>query len=267
MLNHTFPWLRFLFMAPLVLVAGGCAGHPGHYTGATQGIAFDRDVAIFTSSTESLAKYDSQWNLLWRNDSILNNLPAAANHLGDIDYLDGEIFGVISRWAGCENMPPPIEVLAVFNATNGALVTWSNLTSEHHGVSSVTLIPEQRRVIASSFCNYKNGFTTLWVYDLDALLSNAPGSSLSAIDTITLSAPIPQIQGLDWNSKTSQFLVGADTGGRAGSLWLISSKGVVSGPVYNVPDNQGTELEGVDYSTGSMYYLENGTVYAVPGRN
>jgi hypothetical protein len=232
--------------------------------GAKQGLAIDGRHAVYISSTNYLSAYDGDWNRHWINKSPFDGLPSGADHIGDIAHYDGKIIAPVESFAinGCKKAPN-IALLAVYDPANGDLLTWSNISADAHEISSVTIVPEENRVVVSSYCSLNSGYTTLWNYDLNALLTDAPGSSLRATETIKLSKPIANIQGIDWNSRLGLFLVSADTGGKAGSLWFLSGSGAVNGPIFNVPDAQGTELEGVDFSTGNIYYLENGYVHAI----
>jgi hypothetical protein len=81
--------------------------------------------------------------------------------------------------------------------------------------------------------------------------------------TTTLSSAISEIQGISWNAAANQFAISTDMDGTAGSLWLVTPAGTVSGPIYIVPASVGTELEGVDYISGDLYFLESGYVYGV----
>ena len=229
--------------------------------GGTQGVAIDPNNNIYISSTQQLVAYDRNWHVLWTNDKLFAGLPSAVSHLGDVDYGNGYIYGPVEAWRACTSYLPA--VLAVYSAETGQLVTWSDITADRHEASSVAVIPGSNQLVVSSYCSNESGFTTLWSYDLNALAANAPGSTITSIGTITLSTAIAQIQGISWNATASQFAIAADNNGQAGSLWLATATGSVTGPVYIVPASVGTELEGVDYNSGDLYYLENGYVYGV----
>jgi len=157
----------------------------------------------------------------------------------------------------CSSFGPT--VLAVYNAGNGALTTWSDISADLHEASSVAVVPEKDQVVVSSFCDAYQGFTTLWVYNLNTLLNNPPGGVLTATTTIRMSIPVQFIQGISWNSTIGQFLA-STVGGVAGNLWYIAPDGGVTGPAYVVPGTQSAELEGLDFTTDNVYYLENGYV-------
>ena len=61
-----------------------------------QGIAIDSNF-YYVSDTRSLLKYDKQGNLLQRNDQPFQH-PEIANHFGDIDVHDGEIYCGIEKF-------------------------------------------------------------------------------------------------------------------------------------------------------------------------
>ena len=229
--------------------------------GATQGVALDSQGHIYLSSNQSLAAYDSQWHQIWNNSNALAGLPSAVNHLGDIDYSNGYLYGPVEAWAGCTGKFSPT-VLAVYNASTGNLVTWSDISADGHEASSVAIDSADNEAVVTSFCP-GDGFNTLWSYDLNALVANPPGSSLTYTSTTSLSTPIQYIQGISWNADAKLFVISADKNGPGGSLWLASPEGVVTGPVYVVPLSVGAELEGVDYNSGNLYYLESGYVYGI----
>lgn len=55
-----------------------------------QGIAIDKDY-YYVSDTRALYKYDKQGNLVMKNDQPFKH-PELANHFGDIDIFNGEIY-------------------------------------------------------------------------------------------------------------------------------------------------------------------------------
>lgn len=61
-----------------------------------QGIAIDSNY-YYVSDTRALYKYDKNGNLLQKNDAPFQH-PEIANHFGDIDVFDGEIYCGIERF-------------------------------------------------------------------------------------------------------------------------------------------------------------------------
>ena len=55
-----------------------------------QGVAIDKDY-YYVSNTRALLKYDKEGNLVAKNDKPFKN-PELANHFGDIDIYNGEIY-------------------------------------------------------------------------------------------------------------------------------------------------------------------------------
>lgn len=55
-----------------------------------QGIAVDKDY-YYVSDTKVLYKYDKEGNMLMKNDQPFQH-PEIANHFGDIDVYNGEIY-------------------------------------------------------------------------------------------------------------------------------------------------------------------------------
>jgi hypothetical protein len=267
------------FLIPLTaasLVICGCTAVPVPFSGtsssgsetpaiatspnlhATQGIAINSNKSAYVTSNAWMAGYDSNWNLLWQNNNVLSALPPSVNHLSDAAYSDNRIIAPVVNWVSCSSVKPVL--LTVFNAENGSLITWSDISVNGPDGSSATVVPELNKVVVSSYCNLNHGYSTLWLYDLDTLLNNPPGSTMQPTGTISLSQPISAIQGISWNPDSKMFVVSTDTGGVAGSIWYISSDGIVLGQAYVVPGSQSMELEGVDFSTGNLYYLEGGIV-------
>jgi len=227
----------------------------------SQGVAIDSDNHVYISSTQQLTAYGKDWGVLWSNTNPLSGMRSGVTHLGDVAYYNGYIYGPVEAWNGCNSFLPA--VLAVYDAKTGQLVTWSDITADGHEASSVAVVPSTNQMVVSSFCSAENGNATLWTYDLNALTTNAPGSTMTYTGTITLSTAIPLIQGISWDATANQFAISADVGGNAGSLWLASATGTVSGPIYVIPSATGLELEGLDYSSGILYYLENGYVTGI----
>ena len=227
------------------------------YTAALQGVAINGNQSAYVSSNYWLAAYNASWSLQWKNTNELAGLPGVT-HIGDIDYYNGKLIAPVENYAGCSSFAPVF--LAVYDASSGALVSWSDITANGHEASSVTVIAEKSQVVVSDFCGQISGRNKLWIYDLNALLKNRSGSTLSAIGSVQVTPPLPAIQGISWNSVIGQYLVSTDIGGPAGSLWYFAPDGTVSGPAYVVPGSG--ELEGVDFSNGKAYYLLNGYVYS-----
>jgi len=193
------------------------------------------------------------------NSNELSGLPGIVNHIGDVDFYNGKLIAPVQYFSSCANYASP--VLAVYDASNGSLLSWSDISADGHEVSSVTVVSDKNQVVVSSFCGANQGDKTLWIYDLGAVLNNPPGSVLSAVGTIHLSTSLQTIQGISWNSALGQYLVSTDLGGPGGTLWYIAADGTVSGPAFVLP--QTGELEGVDFTTGNIYYLINGYVYCI----
>lgn len=226
-----------------------------------QGFAINGSDNIYASYTMHLTAYDRNWRVRWDNTKPFDGLPSSVSHLGDVDFANGYIYGPVEAWGGCSSYLPA--VIAVYSADTGKLVTWGDISADGHEASSVAVVPATGQLVVSSFCSNQNGFTTLWAYDLKTLLTNPPGSKISYSGTITLSSPIANIQGVSWNESAGQFAISADNNGPAGSIWLASAAGAVTGPVYIVPSSIGVELEGVDYNSGNLYYLESGYIFGI----
>ena len=62
-----------------------------------QGVAADSNFYYVSGST-ALYKYDKQGRLAAKNERPFEGLPLAANHIGDIDVWDGEIYAGIETF-------------------------------------------------------------------------------------------------------------------------------------------------------------------------
>ena len=56
-----------------------------------QGVAIDNEF-IYISGSKTLSRYTKQGELELRLETPLENYPIAANHIGDIDVYNGELF-------------------------------------------------------------------------------------------------------------------------------------------------------------------------------
>ena len=102
-LQHKMKKLLFLFLA-LFLTITSNAQHLGTSYRlkkvipvlGRQGIAIDRDY-YYVSDTKALYKYDKEGNVVMKNLQPFQN-PALANHFGDIDIFNGEIYCGIEKF-------------------------------------------------------------------------------------------------------------------------------------------------------------------------
>ena len=93
--------IGFLFLA---IGAGAAAQHIGEEyqlktiipVDGRQGIAIDENY-YYVSDTKALLKYDKEGNLVARNDAPFRH-PDIANHFGDIDIYNGEIYCGIEKF-------------------------------------------------------------------------------------------------------------------------------------------------------------------------
>ncbi|GEM_PF-5576847 len=79
-------------------------------------------------------------------------------------------------------------------------------------------------------------------------------TTLESKGTLTLSTPIPRIQGVSFDPASRRFAVAADNPARTiGYIYFVSLDGEVVGPTYTVP--QTGELEGLDFTQGYIGYV------------
>lgn len=248
---------RIPFVAPVPNVSPYIAG-----PATIQGVAVDPYGDYYISFTNWMAAYDSHWKLVWKNSHPFSGIPLTVNHIGDIEYYNGFIYAPIEEFKSCQGYSPVL--IAVYNADTGALVNWIDISADGHEASATTVVPEQGTIVVSSFCLAKGAPSTFWRYDLQSVQTSPRGSALRSESTMALSQPINYIQGISWDRTTGQFLLSAAVQSSAGTLWWVSGTGKVEGPVFNVPTNQGNELEGVDATAGNAYYAEKGYIYGIP---
>ena len=77
-----------------------------------QGIAIDSNY-YYVSDTKVLYKYDKQGNLVMKNDQPFQN-PEIANHFGDIDIYNGEIYCGIEKFEYAHTF----KLIRIFNRNN-----------------------------------------------------------------------------------------------------------------------------------------------------
>lgn len=219
-------------------------------TGATQGYATD-GANHYLFSTASLQEDDAQWTMIYSNSSPFGGLPQGVTHVGDGDYYHGKLYAPVEQFASCDNFSHQTIVVYSAHTKDLPLSTYADISANRHEVSSVTIVPSTNSLYVSSFCDGSR----LWIYDVNTLALKG---------TLELSESIQRIQGISWSSARHQFAVTSDDPSMTtGYIYLVSSTGKVTGPVYTPP--QRGELEGVDYTQGAIRYLIGGYVYFLAG--
>lgn len=155
-------------------------------TSSHQGVACD-GAHYYVSHTNKITKYDMSWSVVATNNDPVGDVGGGVNHLGDIDVVDGIIYGVIENYVNIStysNMK-----LARFNASTLAYIDSVDVSAQGHEVSSVAYCDRDGYLYVSS---YADG-SKLWKYDR---------STLAYVGALTLSSTVTLIQGVTyWNDS------------------------------------------------------------------
>ena len=163
-------------------------------------------------------------------------------HVGDGEVNGGKIYAPLgcATQEGCKKEAVAIGVYAADTA-GLPLQQWVDITSSACDGSGVAVGPNNTLYVSSFFVNPD----ILCLYDATTLESKG---------TLTLSTPIPRIQGISFDPASQRFAVTADNEARTvGYFYFVSLHGEVVGPAYTVP--QTGELEGLDFTQGYIGYV------------
>jgi len=208
---------------------------------ATQGYATD-GTNNFLFSTREIVETDSRWNIVYKNSAPFLGIHLPLAHVGDGEVSGGKIYAPL----GCatqEKCTTDAVAIGVFSANIAdlPLQQWADITSSGCDGSGIAVGPNNTLYISSFFVNPG----ILCLYDATTLESKG---------TLTLSAPIPRIQGISFDPASQRFAVTSDSEDRtAGYIYFVSLDGTVVGPVYTVPRTG--ELEGLDFTQGYLGYV------------
>lgn len=199
-------------------------------TGSHQGYATDGDSHFLFDTRRILKRADDAiWQITAVNDTPFIGLPLY-NHLGDGDYFEGYLYVAAERYVSCSDHSSAAVI--VFNAETLARNRVITL-SEGQEISGVAVDPDERKLWVSSYCDGSQ----LWVYDLD---------TMQLVRTVTLSPPVPNIQGFAY--RKGVFFLAQNTG----TLRKLSLDGS-SVQVYHT--NSPGAHEGLDYSQAEIRWL------------
>lgn len=213
---------------------------------ANEGYATD-GTNHYLMSFNSIAILDSNWKWNQFNDRALAGFPLAVNHIGDGAYFDGKLYAPVEHWHSCDTVSN--QTIAVYNmkAKDLPLIRKKGVSANGQEVASIAIAPSKNELYTASYCDSSK----LMVYNL---------KTLTLKRTIPLSRNIKKIQGISWNSSRQQFAMTSDNPpSKVGFVYLISPDGKVTGPIYTTPALG--EMEGVDYTQGTIRYLIDNHVY------
>jgi hypothetical protein len=208
---------------------------------ADQGYATD-GINNFLFSTEKIVQTDSQWNVVYANSAPFSGIDITLAHIGDGEVSAGKIYAPLAclTQEGCE---PEAVAIGVYSADTAGLplAQWADITSSGCDGSGIAVGPNNTLYVSNFYVNPD----VLCLYDATTLKSKG---------TLTLSAPIPRIQGISFDPVSERFAVTADNATRTiGYIYFVSLDGEVVGPAYTVP--QTGELEGLDFTRGYIGYV------------
>ena len=208
---------------------------------ATQGYATDGK-NNFLFSTQKIVETDSQWNVVYTNSTPFRGINITLDHVGDGEVSGGKIYAPL-LCATQEGCSPEAVAIGVYSADTAGLPLqqWADITSSGCDGSGIAVGPNNTLYVSSFFVNPD----VLCLYDATTLESEG---------TLTLSTPIPRIQGISFDPASQRFAVTADNANRTiGYIYFVSLDGKVVGPAYTVP--QTGELEGLDFTQGYIGYV------------
>src|ERR1700691_757610 len=208
---------------------------------ATQGYATD-GINNFLFSTQSIVETDSQWNVVYTNSTPFSGITIKLTHIGDGEVNGGRIYAPLACNTQ-EKCSPEAVAIGVYSADTAGLPLeqWADITSSGCDGSGIAVGPNNTLYVSSFFVNPD----VLCLYDATTLESKG---------TLTLSTPIPRIQGISFDPASQRLAVTADNAAKAvGYIYFVSLDGEVVGPAYTVP--QTGELEGLDFPQGYIGYV------------
>jgi hypothetical protein len=208
---------------------------------ATQGYATDGS-NNFLFSTKSIAETDSTWTVNYSNSAPFSGIDITLSHIGDGEVSDGKIYAPLAC-ATQDGCSPEATAIGVYSADAAGLPLqqWADITSSGCDGSAIAVGPNNTLYVSSFFVN-------------PDLLCLFDATTLKSKGTLTLSTPIPRIQGLSFDPRSQRFAVTQDDADRSvGYIYFVSLNGQVVGPAYTVP--QTGELEGLDFTQGYIGYV------------
>ena len=216
--------------------------------GFSQGWAFDGTFG-YNFRTESISKYNSDWERLDRNSfpfSSLTNYTGLTNynHLGAGTCYAGRLYVAMEDWHGCGSVAN--QSIGVFSTVDLHRISVTVVSNYQNEISAVTVAPDLGTngiVFAASFCDG----THLFEYALP---------DLNHVRSLKLSQNIPLIQGIGYHNKL--IYVDADSGTNA-LIYAISPETGEVRYLASITVPKAKEYEGLDVSQGDFRIAEGGT--------
>jgi hypothetical protein len=189
---------------------------------------------LFDTKSLYLSTSYNSLNVIASNKDLL---VAGTNHLGDGDYYNGQVYGVIEDYVGCSSQTGPV-FISIFDGLTLEELQAVDITDNQTEASGIAILPDTDEAVVSSYCDGKK----LYVYRM---------SDWSLSRTIPLTISVLNIQGVAYRQG---FLYIADATGRLYGLNLSDNsmrlllKATMPG-----------EYEGIDFHSGELRWLLNTT--------
>jgi hypothetical protein len=164
------------------------------------------------------------------------NVPGT-NHMGDGDYYNGKVYGVIENWNGCATSSAPV-FIAVFDGATLQIDQTIEVTAYQSEASGITIDADTNEAIVSDYCDSSK----LYAYNMS---------------TWTFSRTIPLATSADWIQGVAY---------RHGFVYIATTNGLLYG--LRLSDNSmrllltatmSGEYEGIDANTDELRWLVNRT--------
>jgi hypothetical protein len=197
----------------------------------------------FLFGKSKIVETDSAWTQTYVNAKPFAGMTGMTlDHLGDGEVSNGYIYDAIACSSSDKSCGARHKAIAVYaaNTVGLPLVNWADITSSScDAESGLAVGPNNTLYVASFYVNPSQ----LCLFD---------ATTLEPKGTLTLSTPIPYVQGISYNAAAQQFAVSSDSASKIiGYIYFVSLSGEVSGP-YLTP--QKDEVEGLDYTQGYIGY-------------
>ena len=227
-----------------VATAGDVAVHPfketarGAHINMHQGVAFD-GTYFYVTDTNIIKKFDTTWNLLATNADpagVVNTATGLTtlNHCGDPEIVGGELFVPVEEYPSSSYTT---QFMAVFNVADLTLNRVIDISAAGREASSISLGPGGNLYVT----DYTDG-ASIPYFD----------QSGNLLGTLTLSQPIPQIQGITYMG--GKFYLTDDSAAKL--IWEVETDGTVVREVYK--SFYSGFLEGITNDGTNLLVLNDG---------
>ena len=134
-----------------------------HEVDGRQGIAWE-DGKYYVSGSTSLFRYDQNWKLESSEEDPFGDLPNEANHIGDIDVYNGEIYAGVEYFMDGEAKNIQVAVYSTETLSLSRTFPFSEESGQNE-VSGIAVDPDSGSVWMCSWADGESG-RYLYRYDL-----------------------------------------------------------------------------------------------------